>query len=304
MKYASSIRYGGQLVEASDCDYDSYRKLGLLCPECKDPVFLRANTTQIRQGKEVLIASHFAHFSGKDPAVVLACESRVKQYGTKELEKRASQSREQRRRLFNRYFYRMICSHLQVEYDLRIPALLLKAPGNKAIIEKLILCYADKEVAENSRTNIRKSIEQLNFSDKSLKVNLLLPHTSYIAANSDLCESLVSHIVSGYDLSIHKIMCLEAFDFVITKGAKPILSSLFAFALNHFYAAIDEGCLPRKYSLNPPNNIMFDITAAIVDNYLITAPWGVLFQKASQGKLGIQQESQYADNPISLCQVN
>jgi hypothetical protein len=42
MLLASSIRYGGILVEAPECDYNSFKHLGLLCPICKRSVFLVA----------------------------------------------------------------------------------------------------------------------------------------------------------------------------------------------------------------------------------------------------------------------
>jgi len=42
MKYAAAIFYGGQLLDAADANYGSYKELGLLCPNCKSPVFLQA----------------------------------------------------------------------------------------------------------------------------------------------------------------------------------------------------------------------------------------------------------------------
>jgi len=40
MLTASSIRYGEMLVDAAECDYTSFKHLGLLCPICKRSVFL------------------------------------------------------------------------------------------------------------------------------------------------------------------------------------------------------------------------------------------------------------------------
>jgi hypothetical protein len=51
---ASSIRFGGLLVEASDCDYTSFKHLGLLCPICKRSVFLvgaKQRATHTRKNK-------------------------------------------------------------------------------------------------------------------------------------------------------------------------------------------------------------------------------------------------------------
>ena len=41
MKYATSVKFGGELINAFDCDYDDYKELQLLCPECKEPVYLQ-----------------------------------------------------------------------------------------------------------------------------------------------------------------------------------------------------------------------------------------------------------------------
>ena len=71
MRYAAAMKYGGQLVDAPDCDYEDYRKLILLCPclNCKEPVFLQEKSTQICDGQTIIISSHFAYFSSKEPAL-------------------------------------------------------------------------------------------------------------------------------------------------------------------------------------------------------------------------------------------
>lgn len=51
MKYASSIRYTGQLVEAIDRDYQFYKELGLFCPNCKSSVFLQEESEHVLEEK-------------------------------------------------------------------------------------------------------------------------------------------------------------------------------------------------------------------------------------------------------------
>lgn len=108
MKYASSIRFGGTLLTADECDYEDYKRLGLLCPECKDAVFLRAEGVRFVKGKEVKICAHFCHFKSSDPAIASQCEARVNSYTKQELQKRANQSRNQRLRLLQKHFIRLL----------------------------------------------------------------------------------------------------------------------------------------------------------------------------------------------------
>lgn len=108
MKYAAAMRFGGELVDAIDCDYEDYKYLGLLCPECKDPVFLRAAGVRLQNGKEVNVGAHFCHFQSKDPAIALQCENRVAKYDKAELERRAKQAKGQRLKLLQRWFLDII----------------------------------------------------------------------------------------------------------------------------------------------------------------------------------------------------
>lgn len=119
MRFAASIKYGGQLIEAVDCDYNSYKHLGLLCPECKNPVFLREGHTRTapKSRETVRVDAAFAHFKAQDPAIVLACENRVAHYDRKELEKRATAARNQRLKLLQRWFWDIFWRRLELDQN-------------------------------------------------------------------------------------------------------------------------------------------------------------------------------------------
>ena len=87
MRYATAIRYGGQLVDASEVDYESYKNLGLLCPNCKEPVFLQGASRQLTKDKIVEVPAHFKHFAAKDFALIKQCEARVAKYDDQEAHK-------------------------------------------------------------------------------------------------------------------------------------------------------------------------------------------------------------------------
>lgn len=154
MKYASSIRYGGQLISAEDADYNSYKHLGLVCPECKNPVFVRAGHTRTahKSGESIKVGQSFAHFKAQDPTQILACENRVAAYNRDDLERRVCQARNQRLKLLQRWFWDIFWRRLELdknfESDLEIekfqrqlpsvaPRLCASEPSLIALIESL-----------------------------------------------------------------------------------------------------------------------------------------------------------------------
>jgi len=111
MLVAKSIYLSGQLVAAAQCDYQSYKILGLVCPFCSEAVFLRAGTvrdTTLRNGKKVTqsVPPNFAHYSevfaGTD------CELRSKsKEGKEKLEKLIIEAKNQRLKLFNQRLWEL-----------------------------------------------------------------------------------------------------------------------------------------------------------------------------------------------------
>jgi hypothetical protein len=68
MEFAISMYKGGERVYAKDCDFNSYSELALLCPDCKQEVYLR-------KGK--IIKPYFAHFRATNPKQAKQCKLRV-----------------------------------------------------------------------------------------------------------------------------------------------------------------------------------------------------------------------------------
>jgi len=106
MKYASAMKYGGELVAAVDCDYDSFKELIPLCPNCKEPVFLRTGgPRESVKGKAYQIGPHWCHFKGVSAEQVAGCELRVNGYTEQDRAKIAAQARGQRLKLLQRWFW-------------------------------------------------------------------------------------------------------------------------------------------------------------------------------------------------------
>ncbi len=117
MQYASSLLYGGSLMDAANgSTYEDYKRLLLVCPHCKNPVFLvnpqecRKAHQRIRNGKTVnvkqskQIDSYWAHFPGVDSD---ECERKAKTFSRKDRERIEANARNQRLKLFQRHFWRM-----------------------------------------------------------------------------------------------------------------------------------------------------------------------------------------------------
>ena len=108
MKYASAMKYGGELVNAIECDYDSFKQLVPLCPECKEPVYLRAGgERRSSKGKPYKIGAHWCHFKGVSDEQVASCESRVNGYSEKDKQRIANKARGQRLKLLQRWFWKV-----------------------------------------------------------------------------------------------------------------------------------------------------------------------------------------------------
>jgi len=116
MEECKSMYHGGELVSALDCDFESYRELGLLCPFCNEPVYLCGET--VRQSSKThklsYIRPHFKHFPGGDP-LDFDCEKRaISAEGKRYLDAIRAERRGQRLELFNRYFLEIFFSRFEV----------------------------------------------------------------------------------------------------------------------------------------------------------------------------------------------
>ena len=110
MKQALSIKYAGELVGADSLgvDYQAFSNLGLVCPICKDSVFLVAAHTCNRKGKVFPVCSHFSHHKGKSTSEIAACENRITSMSSKDIGKIKAQAKNQRRSIFQKHIWKIL----------------------------------------------------------------------------------------------------------------------------------------------------------------------------------------------------
>lgn len=241
MKYASAMYFGGELIDATDADYDSYKDLGLLCPNCKSPVFLQAVSKRHYVDKIIEIPAHFKHFQAKDPALAKECEARVARYDAKELKRRASQARNQRLRILQRRFWDIFSEY----YD----NFLAKPPLNVlTILESIstpimlmgntlsIMFFDIKDTIH--KEYIKENIENL-FNEK--KIAFCYGRDSdAISPLPGTQKHFIEVLTTKLDRQMQELVACEVLDFLHSKSSCPLVRKLFCLASLFIFKAMDN----------------------------------------------------------------
>ncbi|KYC44160.1 hypothetical protein WA1_03215 [Scytonema hofmannii PCC 7110] len=237
MKYAASIRYGGQLFAAIECNYEDYLLLGLHCPVCSEPVVLRAAHNRIVHNKEVKVASSFIHRAVKNPILVTGCELRVSRYSIAEIETRARSARNQRLKLLQQWFWQILWA--------KNPLL----PGGKVARELFFYIERFKSNVLNNldrschRQLIYQTCQQLFSERKQIEdylelflANLrgekgrIIKHSTdlLIAANKN---QQLKFLRTKIDQRMHKLIVKEVADFLRSRKMELLFEKIFWYVL-------------------------------------------------------------------------
>lgn len=100
MKLASSLYEGGKLIDAAEANYEYSRELGMICPFCKEAVFLAREHLR----KNSSVRASWRHYRVSTQSAF--CEERALSTQGKEILKQLQpEARGQRLTLFNRRFW-------------------------------------------------------------------------------------------------------------------------------------------------------------------------------------------------------
>ena len=242
MKYAASIRYGGQLVDADDCDYSDYKDLQLLCPECKEPVYLQKSSIRNLVYKQTDIPAHFKHFSCTRAELVKQCESRVKHYDQKETDRRRTQARNQRLKVLQSRFWKIFLNNvltLNGEYS--------DAVTSDYMQERISDFLEDSRIITINSSNFNFSKEEAyNFyqeyiagknlvweSTQVLKVCMLEDLHDYMSLEISVNVDNQSRRMFSSKANTDLAMCIlkEIIDFVCAKSSLCLLWNCIAFGI-------------------------------------------------------------------------
>jgi hypothetical protein len=290
MKSASAMKYRGELVDAVDCDYDSFKELVPLCPNCKEPVFLRiGGQRESVKGKAYQIGPHWCHFKGISKEQVASCESRVNGYSEKDKQRIASQARGQRLKLLQRWFAKILqsnpflnsafeCEEVLITLgkkhllDLWVSEILLVLNQDTLYIEKYIMsrnalqikqAFLDagkKESQAKRARSIYRSLSEDKRKEISEKAFVDLHGQNFRQSTVDYVRNVFSSEIQ-FELN-KKILC-EVISFLRSQKGRPILAALAADAMS---------CVT-------PNSFHAQGLSKTIVDQLITIPWASEFQR-------------------------
>lgn len=101
---------GGCLVNATECNYNTAKDLGLVCPYCNEPIFFRSGTTRVTklqngETKKQIISPNFAHYKS-DSFQSFDCENRAyTKKGKQRLKQIEIEGKNQRLELYNHHLW-------------------------------------------------------------------------------------------------------------------------------------------------------------------------------------------------------
>jgi len=246
MRQALSVRYGGLLVESSECDYTSFKHLHLLCPNCKKSVFLVGAKTvephfrklkgdRTTQVKGSVVDSYFAHHPDTSQSAVEACELRVRSMSESEKHLIKAQSRKQLLKVLHSHFWKILhspCPGEIEEHNRNVQLIRLywfeSSVMNKYRTQKLYEILIDIII-----DNIKKNVSTFKKQIPTI-INTLVPQIKDVDIENINSAStkkkdfwvFAKTLGNSLDASIHSLIISEMLDFLCQPRQKPILSEL------------------------------------------------------------------------------
>lgn len=232
MRYASAMFYGGQLIDAADADKDSYKDLlGLLCPHCKQPVFLKAEYSGQIGDTGVETPAYFQHFTARNPALSKKCESRVQKYDASEIQRRAAQARNQRLRILQRRFWDILNSYYEGELGFPI-ANILEVNGH-GLLAEMGYTFRNNFLAQNLQALKKVIVHMIEAACAGAPIIIRLePGDSTIgmSASTAIRDDFRKSLSGKLDRQIQGLIACEVMDFLQLKAARSQVEKLFILA--------------------------------------------------------------------------
>jgi len=243
MRYASALFYNAQLIDAVDADYDDYKDLGLLCPNCKQPVFLQAVSERLVGDTLVEIPPHFKHFKAKDPALVKECEARVAKYDHSEIQHRAAQAKNQRLRLLQRRFWSFFTGYYE---SINIPfGSILEKDGHGFVVQMgydLTNRFLAAQSGEFKQTILQIIEAGFTMWRDEVTIAWNVDNTPLGDRTSSPRHYSFRNTLSGkLDRQMQELIACEVVEFLHSNSARPIVEKLFTLASCVILEAMESG---------------------------------------------------------------
>lgn len=228
MLEAKSMYFGGEIINASDCNYKSTRELGIVCPFCSSAVFLRSHSTREVKGKIQLIRPYFAHYPTGN-ADNFDCEKRShSKQGRERIEQIKIQARNQRLKLYNAHLWEMIAESHDISYKQLNKA--RKVFGERWCEQNSILVRHEwGKCLSSVYTFLDEATREMTSLAKDSTVTLGdFPEIGFQLRSSPEFDE---HYLLRCDVNFHKAVCKEVADFLTTNSAGFVFHKLFKYAL-------------------------------------------------------------------------
>ncbi len=227
----------GLQVGADNCDYDSAKRLGIICPFCKEAVFLRRGNYHERSGRPVIVPNSFAHY-GSDDLVAKQCELRAKrQEGIEYLDRLRAESKRQRLKLYNDHLWEMIAADRNISRQQLLQQ--RKWFGMKAITafsKTVCRCWQKHQPSGANYGIIAEAVKAISTGEA-----LDLYRSPLVKEETQLQSIWMNNI----DQALHLMICCEISDFLGTRTA--------GYALEKICAACLLLLRMQKPNLHPKN---------------------------------------------------
>jgi hypothetical protein len=264
MKQAKSIYLGGEIVSADDCDYQSYKFLGLICPYCSEAVFLRSGSireTTLRNKKQStqIVQPSFAHYKGS--LTSMECENRATtKEGRERIKAIIIESRNQRLELFNKRLWDLIKSDRNIR---------------EKKISNIVKSFIDNRELQVLALQTRRYWAEIlpriyEIFDSMREVNDFTASHSLMGSPLKTAEDMAEEKAAfeGYfgtvSKQFHYTVCTEVADFLTTH------TSGHAFYWLTRAAIYQMVCLGQKDSTRDPYYICLSIASVIFGTHWLT----------------------------------
>lgn len=185
MEYAISMYQGGKRVYAKNCNFNSYLELGLVCPVCKQEVYLR---------KGDVIKPYFAHLHATNSRQVKQCSLRVSSDEYDTVINDLIEDRGQRLKIFQQHFLNLVYSgNSQIANDVNFNNWInsRKDENGQAINNFIIKCieYFIKHQEKMEKKYVVES-SQMKDTNTLIQQQIALEVMSYLCENAQFNYNL------------------------------------------------------------------------------------------------------------------
>lgn len=230
MKYAKSMYLGGDIIAAEECNFESSRNYGLICPLCSEAVYIRSGSIRhqtLRNGKKrvQLVNPYFAHYhTGVEFQDY--CENRVHtKEGRDRMEQIRIEAKNQRLKLFNNHLWEMMQEDRNIKPYQRKNQ--VKRFGKDFFIA---LAVYGRETWSERIDHVYEKIDDWlssvcqaeDFDDYMTKYNVLRESLSDYFPHLDMDSEFLfqkRYFLNYCDVRIHKQVCQEIADFLTARSS-------------------------------------------------------------------------------------